>query len=324
MPHAETTVSKAFASQADLADKKITFTQLSPNAYAYTAEGDPNTGVIVGDDAVMVVDTQATPVMAQDVIKHIRSVTDKPIKYVVLSHYHAVRVLGASAYKPEHVIASRDTYDLIVERGEADKASEIGRFPRLFRNVESVPAGLTWPTITFSGSMSIWLGKLEVQLLQVGRGHTKGDTIAWLPEQKILFSGDLVEFDATPYAGDAYFQDWPLTLDKLAAMKPRALVPGRGAALTTPDAVAAGLKGTRDFVADVWSQVKAGVAAGKDLNAVYKQTLEELRPKYGHWVIFDHCMPFDVTRCFDEATQYADPRIWTAERDQQMWKALES
>jgi glyoxylase-like metal-dependent hydrolase (beta-lactamase superfamily II) len=324
MPRWETTVSKAFASQADLADKKVSFTQLSPNAYAYTAEGDPNTGVIVGDDAVMVIDTQATPVMAQDVIKHIRSVTDKPIRYVVLSHYHAVRVLGASAYRPEQVIASRDTYDLIVERGEADKASEIGRFPRLFRNVESVPAGLTWPTITFSGSMSIWLGKLEVQLQQVGRGHTKGDTIAWLPEQKILFSGDLVEFDATPYAGDAYFQDWPHTLDKLAAMKPRALVPGRGAALTTPDAVAAGLKGTRDFIADVWHQVKTGVAAGKDLNAVYKQTMEQLRPKYGRWVIFDHCMPFDVTRCYDEATQYKDPRIWTAERDQQMWQALES
>jgi glyoxylase-like metal-dependent hydrolase (beta-lactamase superfamily II) len=324
MPRSETTVSKAFASQADLTDKKITFTQLSPNAYAYTAEGDPNTGVIVGDNAVMVIDTQATPVMAEDVIRHIRTVTDKPIKYVVLSHYHAVRVLGASAYKPEHVIASRDTYDLIVERGEADKASEIGRFPRLFRNVESVPPGLTWPTITFTGSMSIWLGKLEVQLLQVGRGHTKGDTIAWLPEQKILFSGDLVEFDATPYAGDAYFQDWPHTLDKLAAMKARALVPGRGAALTTPEAVAAGLQGTRDFIADVWGHVKAGAAAGKDLNAVYKDTLAQLRPKYGHWVIFDHCMPFDVTRCYDEATQYKDPRIWTAERDQQMWKALES
>jgi len=317
-------MTKAFASQADLAEKQVTFTKLSANAYAYTAEGDPNTGVIVGDDAVMVVDTQATPVMAQDVIRHIRTVTDKPIKYVVLSHYHAVRVLGASGYRPEHIIASRDTYDLIVERGEADKASEIGRFPRLFRNVESVPAGMTWPTITFSGQMSIWLGQLEVQLLQVGRGHTKGDTIAWLPEQKILFSGDLVEFDATPYAGDAYFQDWPQILDKLAAMKPRALVPGRGAALTTPEQVAAGLQGTRDFIADVWGSVKAGVAAGKDLNAVYKQTIDKLRPKYGHWVIFDHCMPFDVTRCYDEATQYADPRIWTAERDQQMWKALDS
>jgi glyoxylase-like metal-dependent hydrolase (beta-lactamase superfamily II) len=317
-------MSKTFASQADLEEKKVTFTKLSANAFAYTAEGDPNTGVIVGDDAVMVVDTQATPVMALDVIRHIRTVTDKPIKYVVLSHYHAVRVLGAAGYKPEHIIASRDTHDLIVERGEADKASEIGRFPRLFRNVESVPPGLTWPTITFSGTMSIWLGKLEVQLLQVGRGHTKGDTIAWLPEQKILFSGDLVEFDATPYAGDAYFQDWPKTLDNLAAMKPRALVPGRGAALTTPEQVAAGLAGTRDFIADVWVSVNAGVAAGKDLNAVYKETIAKLRPKYGHWVIFDHCMPFDVTRCYDEATQYADPRVWTAERDRQMWAALES
>jgi glyoxylase-like metal-dependent hydrolase (beta-lactamase superfamily II) len=314
---------KTFASQADLEEKKISFTKLSDNAYAYTAEGDPNTGVIVGDDAVMVIDTQATPVMAQDVIRRIREVTDKPIRYVVLSHYHAVRVLGASGYKPEHIIASRDTYDLIVERGEQDKASEIGRFPRLFRAVESVPPGLTWPTITFTGHMSLWLGRLEVQLMQLGRGHTKGDTVAWLPEQKILFSGDLVEYDATPYAGDAYFQDWPHTLDHIAALQPRALVPGRGAALTTPEQVAAGLAGTRAFISDVWQSVKAGVAAGQDLNAVYKDTYARLKPKYGHWVIFDHCMPFDVTRCYDEATQHPDPRIWTAERDVQMWKALE-
>jgi glyoxylase-like metal-dependent hydrolase (beta-lactamase superfamily II) len=315
---------KAFASQADLEVKKVSFTKLSDNAYAYTAEGDPNTGIIIGDDAVMVIDTQATPVMAQDVIRRIREVTDKPIKYVVLSHYHAVRVLGASAYQPEHVIASRDTYDLIVERGEQDKASEIGRFPRLFQAVESVPAGLTWPTMTFEGKMSIWLGKLEVQLIQLGRGHTKGDTVAWLPAQKILFSGDLVEFDATPYAGDAYFADWPQTLDNIAALKPVALVPGRGAALTTPDEVAKGLSGTRSFIADMHASVKAGVAAGKDLNAVYKETYAALKPKYGHWVIFDHCLPFDVTRAYDEVTQHPNPRIWTAERDVEMWKALES
>jgi glyoxylase-like metal-dependent hydrolase (beta-lactamase superfamily II) len=317
------TPTKAFASQADLEVKKVSFTKLSDNAYAYTAEGDPNTGIIIGDDAVMVIDTQATPVMAQDVIRHIRTVTDKPIQYVVLSHYHAVRVLGASGYAPEHIIASRDTYDLILERGEQDKASEIGRFPRLFQAVESVPPGMTWPTITFEGKMSIWLGKLEVQLIQLGRGHTKGDTVAWLPEQKILFSGDLVEFDATPYAGDAYFQDWPKTLDNIAALKPRALVPGRGAALTTPEMVAAGLAGTREFIADVWTNVKAGVAAGQDLNAVYKSTMAAMTPKYGHWVIFQHCMPFDVTRCYDEATKFPDPRIWTAERDIEMWKTLE-
>ena len=316
-------MAKTFASAADLEVKKVSFDKLSDHAYAYTAEGDPNTGIIIGDDAVMVIDTQATPVMAQDVIRRIREVTDKPIKYVLLSHYHAVRVLGASAYGAEHIIASEDTRDLIVERGQFDKDSEIGRFPRLFQNVESVPDGLTWPTITFNQKMTLWLGKLEVQILQLGRGHTKGDTVAWLPQEKILFSGDLVEFDATPYAGDAYFQDWPQTLDNIAAFKPQKLVPGRGAALQTPEQVQAGLAGTRAFISDLYESVKESAAKGEDLRKVYEATFAKLQPKYGQWVIFNHCMPFDVTRAHDEATQYPDPRIWTAERDIQMWKALE-
>jgi glyoxylase-like metal-dependent hydrolase (beta-lactamase superfamily II) len=315
---------KAFASQADLVDKAVSFTRLSEHAWAYTAEGDPNTGIVIGDDAVMVIDTQATPVMAADVIRRIREVTDKPIKYVLLSHYHAVRVLGAAAYAPEHIIASEDTLELIKERGEQDKASEIGRFPRLFRNVESVPPGLTWPTLTFSGKMTLWLGRLEVQILQLGRGHTRGDTVVWLPQERILFSGDLVEFEATPYAGDAYFSDWPATLDALASLKPLKLVPGRGAALQDEAQVAAGLAGTRAFISAVYSAVQAGAAAGKDLKAVYRETLDATRPAYGHWVIFDHCMPFDVSRAFDEATGHRDPRIWTAERDTAMWAALES
>jgi glyoxylase-like metal-dependent hydrolase (beta-lactamase superfamily II) len=257
-------------------------------------------------------------------VGRIREVTDKPIKYVVLTHYHAVRVLGASGFNPQQIISSQDTYDLIVERGEQDKASEIGRFPRLFRDVESVPAGMTWPTITFNKKMTLWLGKLEVQLLQLGRCHTKGDTVVWLPKDRVLLSGDLVEFDATPYAGDAYFKDWPQTLENVAALKPTALVPGRGPALLGEEQVAAGLKATGGFIADVRASVEAGVAAGKDLNAVYKDTFAKLKPKYGHWVIFDHCMPFDITRCYDEATKFPDPRIWTAERDRQMWETLES
>ena len=314
---------KKFASQADLEEKKVTFAQLSEHAWAYTAEGDPNTGIVIGDDAVLVADTQATPAMAADVIRRIREVTDKPIKYVVLTHYHAVRVLGASAYRPQQILASQDTYDLIVERGEQDKASEIGRFPRLFSNVETVPPGMTWPTMTFTGKMTLWLGKLEVQLLQLGRGHTKGDTVVWLPQERTLLSGDLVEFDATPYAGDAYFNDWPQTLANVAALKPLALVPGRGPALVGEARVQEGIASTAGFIADVRASVQAGVAAGQDLNAVYRSTFAALKPKYGHWVIFDHCMPFDVTRCYDEATQYADPRIWTAERDVEMWKTLE-
>ncbi len=313
---------KRFASQADLVAKKVSFDKLSDNAYAYTAEGDPNTGVVVGDDAVMVIDTQATPVMAQDVIRRIRGVTAKPIRYVTLSHYHAVRVLGASAYQPDHIIASRDTYDLIAERGEADMKSEIERFPRLFQAVESVP-GLTWPTLVFEKRLTLMLGSLQVEIMQLGRGHTKGDTVVWLPRDRILFSGDLVEYDATPYTGDAYLTDWPATLDAIAALKPDKLVPGRGASLSTPAQVQSGLEGTRAFVTEMFDAVKRGAASGKDLRSVYRETYAELQPKFGRWVIFDHCLPFDVSRAYDEATQYKDPRIWTAQRDKDMWEALE-
>jgi len=233
-----------------------------------------------------------------------------------------VRVLGATGYKPEHIIASRDTYDLIVERGEQDMKSEIERFPRLFQAVESVP-GLTWPTIVFERRMTMWLGRLQVEIMQLGRGHTKGDTVVWLPQERILFSGDLVEYDATPYTGDAYLTHWPATLDAIAALGAEKLVPGRGAALQTPEQVRAGLDGTRAFVTEMFGAVQRGVAAGKDLRTVYKETYAALKPKFGHWVIFDHCLPFDVSRAYDEATRHPDPRIWTAQRDKEMWEALE-
>lgn len=316
-------MSKAFASRGDMEPKKVSFTQLSDHAYAYTAEGDPNTGVVVGDDCVMVLDAQATPVMAQDVLRHIRTVTDLPVKHVVLSHYHAVRVLGASGYGAANVIASRDTYDLIVERGQQDYQSELERFPRLFNAVESVP-GLTWPNIVFSGELTVWLGSVEVRLLQLGRGHTKGDTIAWLPQERVLFSGDLVEFGATPYTGDAYLREWPATLDRLAALEPAALVPGRGAALTTPAEVAEGLSGTRAFIQTMYESVRDARAAGKTLKQAYDETYARLKPQFGHWVIFDHCLPFDISRAYDESGGLDDPRIWTAERDAEMWQSLAS
>lgn len=316
-------MSRAFASQGDLADKEISFEELGPGLYAYTAEGDPNSGVIVGDDSVLVVDAQATPVMAEDVIQRIRAVTDKPIKHLVLSHYHAVRVLGAAAYKAQNVIASRGTLELIAERGQQDFESEAGRFPRLFRAVESVP-GLTWPNVVFETSLTLFLGKREVRVLHLGRGHTKGDTVVWLPEEKVLFSGDLVEAGATPYTGDAYLKDWPETLARIRALGPEKLVPGRGAALATPAAVEAGIAGTQDFLTRLYGAVAAGVARGAPLKAVYDETIAALEPDFGHWVIFEHCMPFDVARAYDEAGGTADPRIWTAERDLEMWRALEA
>ena len=316
---------KKFASQADLQEKKTSFIKLSENAYAYTAEGDPNSGVIIGDDSVMVIDTTATPIMAQALIAHIRSVTDLPIKYVVLSHYHAVRVLGASAYFKEgaqQIIASRGTYELIVERGAQDMQSEIERFPRLFAGVESVP-GLSWPTMVFDTAMTIYMGSLEVQLLHIGMGHTKGDTIAWIPSQKICFSGDLVEYGAAAYTGDAQLEEWPATLDALRAMGADKLVPGRGPALMNPEQVNAGIDYTRDFVTTLLQCAKEAVAAGHTLRQAMAHARTRMDPKFGQVFIYEHCLPFDVTRAVDEAGGIKHPRIWTAERDKEMWHALQ-
>jgi glyoxylase-like metal-dependent hydrolase (beta-lactamase superfamily II) len=314
---------KAFASQADLSEKKATFAKLGDGAYALTTEGDPNSGVIVGDDGVMIVDARATPMLARELVEAIRTVTDKPIRWVVLTHYHAVRVLGASAYGAEHIVASEATLDLIRERGRQDWASEVQRFPRLFRAAESVP-GLTWPTITFETRMTVWLGQRQVEIVHPGRGHTKGDTIVWLPKDRVLYSGDLVEYGATPYAGDAYFGDWPTTLARLAELKPEKLVPGRGDALTTAESSRAAIEGTRRFVSELHENVKRGRAAGHALKRVFDDVHRELEPRYGRWVIFEHCLPFDVSRSYDEAGGIADPRIWTADRDLEMWRELQS
>ena len=317
-------MSKAFASKADMTAKVITFTKLSENAYAYTAEGDPNSGVIIGDDCCMVIDTTATPAMARDLITRIREVTDKPIKYIVLSHYHAVRVLGASEYFKEGgqaVIASRETYELIVERGEADMKSEIERFAAVpGRRIDS-RAYLAADRLRQATDAAP--GQARGRAGPARPGHTRGDTIAWIPSQKICFSGDLVEYNAGVYTGDAQLEEWPATLDKLAALKPEKLVPGRGPALETPEDCAKAIAYTRKWVTDLFQTAKAGVAAGKDLKAVFQDTRKVMDPVFGNVFIYEHCLPFDVSRAYDEAQGIKNPRVWTAQRDQEMWQSLQ-
>jgi glyoxylase-like metal-dependent hydrolase (beta-lactamase superfamily II) len=312
-----------FASTMDLSAKKVTFSEIGPGLYAYTAEGDPNTGVIVGDDGVLIVDAQATPIMAQDVIAKVRSVTDKPIRYVLLSHYHAVRVLGASAYADAHaILASDETRDLIVERGQQDMDSEIGRFPRLFQGKESIP-GLTWPTQTFTGSLSVWLGKREVRITQPGRGHTSGDTIAYVPDAGVLFSGDLVEYKSACYCGDANLKDWPETLKIVSAFNAVALVPGRGDALVGEAKVSEAIAGTSDFLSALYGAAEASVRKGADLKQTFAAVRAAMDGPFGSYAIYEHCLPFNVSRAFDEARGIDHPVIWTAERDIAMWKALQ-
>ena len=316
-------MAKAFASQGDLEEKTISFTKVGEGLYAFTAEGDPNTGVIIGDESVMIVEAQATPRLARKVIECVRSVTDKPISHLVLTHYHAVRVLGAAAYGAREIIMSDTARAMVAERGQEDWDSEFGRFPRLFQGHEEIP-GLTWPTTTFSESMTVYLGSRRVDIMHLGRAHTAGDAVVWVPDQEVMFTGDIVEYHSACYCGDGHFGDWADTLSNIAAFEPKSIAPGRGDALVGEEMVAKAIAATADFVTSTYKPVARIVARGGTLKEAWDAVRAECDPKFADYAIYEHCLPFNVARAYDEARGIDTPRVWTAERDQAMWEALQS
>jgi glyoxylase-like metal-dependent hydrolase (beta-lactamase superfamily II) len=243
----------------------------------------------------------------------------------VLSHYHAVRVLGASAFDATVILAHENTRALIAERGQQDWESEYGRMPRLFKEPESIP-GLTWPTATFSERYTIDLGRErgDLVLQYCGRGHTEGDIVAWLPSRKILFAGDLVESQAALYTGDAFHQEWSTaTLDRVAALGAETLIGGRGAVAYGADEIAAALDQTRHFLRVMLHEVGDVHRRGGTLKEAFEATHAALVDRYGRWPIFEHCLPFDVSRLWDELSGIERPRIWTAQRDREVWNELQ-
>ena len=315
-------MTKKFASQDDLDEKKTSFTEIGGGLYAFTAEGDPNSGVIIGDESVMVIEAQATPRLAGKVIAEIRKVTDKPISHLVLTHYHAVRVLGASAYNAPQIIMSEMARAMVAERGQEDWQSEFQRFPRLFEGHESIP-GLTWPTTTFSDRMSIYLGKRRVDIMHLGRAHTAGDAVVWVPDSEVMFTGDIVEYRSACYCGDGYFNEWGQTLGRIAAFDPASIAPGRGDALLGRKMVKAAIESTRDFVESTYRPAAKVTARGGTLKQAWDAVRAECDPKFGDFAIYEHCLPFNVARAHDEAQGIDTPRIWTAQRDLEMWQALQ-
>jgi glyoxylase-like metal-dependent hydrolase (beta-lactamase superfamily II) len=314
---------KPFASSADLAEKEATLEHLAAGVFAYTAQGDPNVGCIVGTDAILAIEARATPVMAQRWIDVIRAeVSGLPFGDLVLTHYHAVRTLGASAFGANRIVAHSMTRALIDERGEEDWASEQGRMPRLFLGAETIP-GLTRPTHTFDDALSIDLGNRTVELRHLGRGHTSGDLVVWLPDERICFAGDLVEAQAAPYMGDAHVADWSTaTLDAVAALGAAQLVGGRGPVVRGGE-VATAIQDTRAFLRATLDGTRAVKDGGGTLKEAFESVHAQLAPRYAGFPIFEHCMPFNVQRTWDELDGIDHPRIWTAERDREVWAALQ-
>lgn len=311
----------SFASSADNAQQTPQLVELARNVYGYISDFDPNCGFVVGPDYVVAIDTRATPALAREMLAAIRTVTDKPVRYVFLSHYHAVRVMGASAFDGAALIASQATLDLIAERGSDDFECEVRRFPRLFRGVEEIP-GLTWPDLVFDHGLTLRLGDRDLRFLHLGRGHTAGDSVCWIADCGVLFSGDLVENRCGVYAGDGYVADWIETLSRLRKFPANTMVPGRGAALRSRDAVTGAIEATQGFLTTLRDVVATAHAQGADLKTCYLEAEKAMGPIYGDWPVFAHVLPFDVARMIEQLEGGEHPTPWTAERDQALWALL--
>lgn len=319
-------MSKPFASSGDLTEKVETLEVVADGVYALTAEGDPNVGAIEGEDFVVCIEARATPTAARDWLSKLREHTDKPVKHLILTHYHAVRVLGASAFDAENIVTSEVTRRLIEERGKQDWDSEFGRMPRLFKEPDEIP-GLTRPTMTFSDEMRIELGgdRGHLDLKFCGRGHTAGDIVVWHEKSKTLFTGDLVEAEAALYTGDAFHFDWSSdTLDKIKSYRSENLIGGRGAVARGVEATDKAVEQTRSFLSSMIEYTGQVHARGGTLKEAFEACHAALKPKFGRWPIFEHCLPFDVKRLWDEMDGKDWPDIWTMQLDREVWDQLQS
>lgn len=317
-------MSKPFASSTDLAEKTETLEVLADGVYALTAQGDPNVGAVEGEDFVVCIEVRATPAAARDWLEQLRRHTDKPVKYLILTHYHVVRVLGASAFEAERILMGEATAVLVEERGREDWDSEYGRMPRLFKQHDEIP-GLTRPTTTFARRHRIELGgdRGARELQFCGRGHTEGDVVVWHDQSRTLFAGDLVEAEAALYTGDAFHFDWAgATLERVKAYRAEHLVGGRGAVARGSEATDAAIEQTRSFLTGMIDAVGAAHRRGGTLKEAFDATHAALAPTFGQWPIFEHCLPFNVQRVWDEFDGIERPRIWTMARDREVWAAL--
>ncbi|MCV0427451.1 MAG: MBL fold metallo-hydrolase [Roseibium sp.] len=297
------------------------FEELGRGCYAYSADGCSNTGVIVGDRGVLIVDGQATPAHAEKVLEHVRDITDKPVKQVVLTHFHADNSLGSWAFDPGEVIASDLTRRMIETRGIEDIHVSRERFKALFADLPAIPA-VCAPTMTIASSMTIDLGGREVRLMHLGRGHTMGDLVVWVPDSGVIYAGDLVQSTAAPYCGDAHLADWPRALDRISAFRPAALMPGTGRPIIGAPAVVSAIETTRDYVTTLRDSAAACVEQGLGLNDTFNAVKDTLASHFGSKTDFETQLPFNVARAYDEALGLDQPQIWTRERCADLVDAL--
>jgi glyoxylase-like metal-dependent hydrolase (beta-lactamase superfamily II) len=252
-----------------------------------------NSAIVVGDESVLVVDSGATPSGARALVQAVRTVSNRPIRYLVDTHFHFDHAFGNAAFGADTVVIGHEaTRSLLgpealhgrtyrgfvdplpsrVEQLRAQAATEpaVEKSQGLVAQAESLEAygrelatlTLVPPRLTFSDRVSVDVGNREVQLLFLGRGHTAGDVVVFLPRERILCSGDFFN-GYIGYMGDAYVDEWADSLDRLAKLDFETVIPGHGAPFTGKARIAL----VQACLRDLWRQVvdlrRAGVPAAE-------------------------------------------------------------
>jgi glyoxylase-like metal-dependent hydrolase (beta-lactamase superfamily II) len=307
------------------------FEELAPGVYFASGTGIVNVAsnalVVVNDEDVLVVDSHITPDAARTLLESVRALTDRPLRYLVNSHFHFDHAHGNQAF-PEgiEIIGHEFTREKLLGEVLAEPTAQtIGGPASVERQIAAIEAQLaaatetgaragleaqlamqrrhlgaiaevrpTPPNLTLTDKLTLFRGGREIQLLHLGRGHTGGDVVVYLPAEKIAFTGDLF-YGGAPYLGDSYPQDFVTTLEALKALDAAVLVGGHG----PPVRDRAVLDLAQQYLRAYWDQVAGFHARGLSVeDAVSRLDLSG----YERWAAFQLGNPevlrLEVTRIY--------------------------
>lgn len=280
-----------FAPQVFSAEPEVI--KLADGVYGFIGkEGAANSGFVITNEGVVVIDTQGPKDLALLLKKKIQEVTDKPIVYVINTHYHGDHTFGNQYFKEaKEIIAHENTKKNMVEKEQQQRE----QFKRFFGENSLEGFELTLPTKTFKDILTLRAGGKTIELAYLGRGHTDGDIIAYLPIERILFGGDLLYRGRLPWLGDAYASDWIETLKKLKNFYAGIYMPGHG-----DIGDISMLFALQQYLADLQLEVRRYIERGKNLDAIKK---EISLPKYKNWLKYKEWLPLNAEKIYRELTE---------------------
>jgi len=256
--------------------------ELETGVFARLHEGLTNAGIIIGDDSVLVIDSLRVPSFARDLISDVKDITDKPIKFVIDTHSHWDHSWGNEEFPDATIIGHKNCYAEMIDVEWNEQWRKKVTTSNDPWSEEGNIVNITPPNMTFETSMQLHFGGRELDLKYFGRAHTSGDIYIHLPNEKIVFTGDVAQDGGVPYLGDCYPVDWPDTDNKLASLPIERFMSGHG-----PIGDHQALEGARDFIHNLVDSVKSAITDGQNATQASESVINQLTPEYGNWRSFD-------------------------------------